>query len=291
VIATSAIGGKTGKATITLCPPPWAGPWRNALGIYLVAVFLTGLLLIGLWPQSQSDAGASKQIEASTKEDKKAETPKTAQPVDTQTGSANAPQSQADKDKDAAKTKTSSAGAGHDNAQQDKKEPANDAKQKQATENNAGEGEVKTMLGLMLKDTNLMLLVLLGGVLGSFLHSARSYADFVGNRQMKGSWAWWYFLHPFMGAALALIFYMALRGGFLAVTGGASKSEISPYGVTSIAALVGMFSKQATLKLADVFETLFKSDKSNETKDQLHNSNTPAAGTNQSSTPIGGGTK
>ena len=74
-----------------------------------------------------------------------------------------------------------------------------------------------------------------------------------------------------MGAALALIFYMAVRGGFLAVTAGSGTKgvELSPYGVTSIAALAGMFSKQATLKLGDVFETLFKSEKSKELKDQL----------------------
>ena len=33
------------------------------------------------------------------------------------------------------------------------------------------------------------------------------------------------------------------------------------YGLTAISGLVGMFSKQATTKLSEVFTTLFKTDK------------------------------
>lgn len=56
--------------------------------------------------------------------------------------------------------------------------------------------------------------------------------------------------------ALAVIFYLVLRGGLLSA--GASASDISPYGFAAVAGLVGMFSKQATDKLEEVFSNLFQ---------------------------------
>jgi hypothetical protein len=57
--------------------------------------------------------------------------------------------------------------------------------------------------------------------------------------------------------ALALVFYFVIRGGFLTTSGGAK--DINPYGIAALAGLVGMFSKQATDKLSEVFSTLFRS--------------------------------
>ena len=57
--------------------------------------------------------------------------------------------------------------------------------------------------------------------------------------------------------ALALVFYFVIRGGFLTTSGGAR--DINPYGIAALAGLVGMFSKQATDKLGEVFGTLFRS--------------------------------
>ena len=56
--------------------------------------------------------------------------------------------------------------------------------------------------------------------------------------------------------ALALVFYFVIRGGFLTTSGGAK--DINPYGIAALAGLVGMFSKQATDKLSEVFGTLFR---------------------------------
>jgi hypothetical protein len=99
----------------------------------------------------------------------------------------------------------------------------------------------------------------------------QSFTDFVGNRTIKSQWAWWYYFHPFIGAGLALVFYAAMRGGFMAITSGsnAKASELNPFGVVSVAALVGMFSRAATMKLGEVFDTVFKSDKAKESKDKL----------------------
>lgn len=98
--------------------------------------------------------------------------------------------------------------------------------------------------------------MILIGALGSFIHAATSFATYVGNESLKESWMWWYVLRPFMGMALALIFYFVLRGGML--SGGAKAEDISLFGIAAVAGLVGMFSKQATDKLEDVFDNLFK---------------------------------
>lgn len=59
---------------------------------------------------------------------------------------------------------------------------------------------------------------------------------------------------PLMGAALALIAYLAVRGGL--TTALSSSADISPFGVAAVAALVGMFSRETAEKLRAVFATL-----------------------------------
>jgi hypothetical protein len=111
----------------------------------------------------------------------------------------------------------------------------------------------------MKLDTQLILLVMIAGAMGSFVHIATSFSDYVGNDRLSLSWLWWYLLRPFIGMTLAAIFYVAIRGGFLGT--GDQSGDINPYGVAALAGLVGMFSKQATDKLNEVFDTLFKTDK------------------------------
>ena len=105
-------------------------------------------------------------------------------------------------------------------------------------------------------ETRFLLLVMVAGALGSYIHLATSFADYLGNRQFVKSWGWWYILRPFIGMALAIMFYFAARGGLIAGTTGAD--NLSPYGIAAIAGLAGLFSKQATDKLREVFENLFK---------------------------------
>ena len=106
-------------------------------------------------------------------------------------------------------------------------------------------------------DERLILLVIVAGILGAFVHGATSLADYLGNNNFSSSWSWFYFLRPAIGMSLALVFYFVIRGGFLSTTGGAA--DINPYGIAALAGLVGMFSKQATDKLSEVFSTLFRS--------------------------------
>jgi len=105
-------------------------------------------------------------------------------------------------------------------------------------------------------DERLILLVIVAGMLGSFVHGATSLADYLGNNNFDRNWTWFYVLRPAIGMALALVFYFVIRGGFLTTTGGAK--DINPYGIAALAGLVGMFSKQATDKLSEVFSTLFR---------------------------------
>lgn len=113
----------------------------------------------------------------------------------------------------------------------------------------------------------LILLVLAVGALGSYIHSATSFVSYVGNRSLLASWVLWYWLRPFIGMALALIFYFVIRGGLLSA--GATAEELSLFGIMAIAGLVGMFSKQATDKLRETFDNLFRTDTADERRDKL----------------------
>jgi hypothetical protein len=119
----------------------------------------------------------------------------------------------------------------------------------------------------MSLEMRFLMIAVLGGALGSYIHAATSFVDYLGNRKFVRSWTWWYLLRPFIGVALALLIYFAVRGGLISASTGAS--GLSPYGVAAIAGMAGLFSKQATDKLREVFETLFKTDHPPDRSDKL----------------------
>ena len=108
------------------------------------------------------------------------------------------------------------------------------------------------------RELQLLLLVVFAGALGSLIHITKSATAYIGNGNMKASWFWWYLTGPLVGMAMALIFYAVLRGGFLVGTP-ADEKFVNPFGVVVVGALVGMFSDKASLKLGEIFDTLFKS--------------------------------
>jgi hypothetical protein len=122
-------------------------------------------------------------------------------------------------------------------------------------------------------EERLILLVIVAGALGSYIHAATSYVDYRGNREFKPSWLLWYVARPFIGICLALVIYFAVRGGLLLLVLKGSDvtdaAHINPFGVAAVAAMTGMFSKQASDKLAEVFDTLFKSRGDEKRKDSL----------------------
>jgi hypothetical protein len=107
------------------------------------------------------------------------------------------------------------------------------------------------------RDVQLLLLAIFAGALGSIFHALKSLGDFIGNRTVIASWYWWYISRPFLGMALALIFYAVLRGGFV-VGSPADAKVVNPFGVLAIGALVGMFADKAAQKLAEVFDVVFR---------------------------------
>jgi hypothetical protein len=111
-------------------------------------------------------------------------------------------------------------------------------------------------------EVRLLLIVSFAGALGSLVHAVRSYYWYIGNRELVRSWIAKYLMQPFAGTALAVVFYLVIRGGFFSPQAGFR--ETSPFGFAALAALVGMFSEQAVLKLKDVAETILAKPKPGE---------------------------
>ncbi len=105
------------------------------------------------------------------------------------------------------------------------------------------------------KEWGLLLLIALLGAVGGLIHGASSFAVFTGNRQLRVSWIWWYALKPILGALVALVFYLVYRAGFGGNDVGLSTADCMKVG--ALAGLVGLFSEPATLKLKEIFDTVF----------------------------------
>ena len=109
------------------------------------------------------------------------------------------------------------------------------------------------------QELRLLLLTISIGALGASIIALQSIADYRGQRKLTNSWVMFYLVRPFVGAGVALVFYVVIRGGFLAGTDIDARTT-TPYGIVAVAALVGMFSDKAVLKLNEVFLTLFKTE-------------------------------
>ena len=84
---------------------------------------------------------------------------------------------------------------------------------------------------------------------------ASSFAAHCAHRDFKVSWLWWYSMRFVVGTGLGLLLYVALRGGLF--SGDFTTKQVNPYGIAAVAGLTGMFSKQATDKLAQLFDVAF----------------------------------
>lgn len=108
-------------------------------------------------------------------------------------------------------------------------------------------------------EVRLLLIVSLAGTLGTLVHEIRSLYWYIGNRDLVRSWIAKYVMQPFAGTALAVVFYLVIRGGFFSPQAGFKQT--SPFGFAALAAMVGMFSEQAVLKLKEVAETVLAKPK------------------------------
>ncbi len=134
-----------------------------------------------------------------------------------------------------------------------------------------GAQPVPLLLGLLHprldSDATLLLLVVLASAVGSFVHVATSFANYAGRNRFEISWVTWYALRCLIGAGLATVFYFVVRAGFF--SGDAPNSAVNAYGIAAVAGFVGLFSRQATDKLRELFDTLFKTEGSEEEVDPV----------------------
>jgi len=103
------------------------------------------------------------------------------------------------------------------------------------------------------QDKDFLILLAAAGALGAMAHVLRSFYVYAGERKLVKSWLISYFLIPEVGAIVAVVVYIVLRGGLIA--GGVAQQN--PFGFAAVGVLVGMFSSQALEMLKKVFETLF----------------------------------
>ena len=104
----------------------------------------------------------------------------------------------------------------------------------------------------------LLVMVVFAGALGNCLHGLRSLIWHVGYRKLRVSWLLKYYLSPFVGAAMAVIFFLAVAAGFTTNQG----SNI--FVLIGLAGLVGMFSNEASVKLKSIAEGLLAEAKKDE---------------------------
>jgi hypothetical protein len=97
-------------------------------------------------------------------------------------------------------------------------------------------------------------LVLVAGALGAYIHAATSFGSHLGAGDFSTSWLWWYVLRPLVGASLAGLLYLAVRGGLVSVSTG--EADVNPYGMAALAGLAGLFSTPLTARLATIFDAI-----------------------------------
>jgi hypothetical protein len=106
-------------------------------------------------------------------------------------------------------------------------------------------------------DGSLLLLAALVGALASLAEVSFRFATNAGRDELSSRWTWSYVLRPMQGAVLAVAAYFTLRAGLV---GSSSTGPLNPYGIASLAALVGLFTRQAFQKLKGVFNSLWGVD-------------------------------
>jgi hypothetical protein len=254
VFAKGSVGPTMGAATVHLVADPWGGGGVLVLGLTLWALFAVVGLVYLKWPppmdRARTEAAHSALANATQDWNTRLTLLKAAE-------NAFAP------------LKSQSASPERSNAETSliqRRAEVEDAKRIVDAREHDDLHQQKILEQTQEEERVLFVLVALVGALGSIVHISRSFMDFVGNRRLRPSWTWWYLLSPLNGAALAVIVYLALRGGFLPT---APPGGVNPFGFVAMAGLVGLFSKQATQKLDEVFTTLFRTDKPAELKDKL----------------------
>jgi hypothetical protein len=102
-------------------------------------------------------------------------------------------------------------------------------------------------------EQNVLVMIILMGTLGGFVHWISSLGKYVGNRKLMRSWLVWYLLMPVSGATLAPAVYLLLRVGVLAN----GTDHLNLLGLYAFALLTGLFAEQALEMLSKTFQQVF----------------------------------
>jgi hypothetical protein len=115
--------------------------------------------------------------------------------------------------------------------------------------------EIPSPCDLEVQLWRIILLVAWVGAIGGLTHAMGSFGTYVGNRELKASWLWWYALRPCLSAAVAVLVFLVFRAGLGAPDLGLDAGDCLK--VAGFAGLVGLFAEPATVKLKDIFEAVF----------------------------------
>lgn len=109
-----------------------------------------------------------------------------------------------------------------------------------------------TQSGCITADGYLFLVVLFAGMIGAIIRAVIYLTWRVGDKKFNVTWAWYYLFQPFLGAGMAMVVYVVIRGGF---NGGAiGKGNV--YAFAAVAFLTALFSDNAMAKLKLIAESL-----------------------------------
>ena len=103
----------------------------------------------------------------------------------------------------------------------------------------------------------MVVLVIVLAALGGQIRCVKSVWWYVGNRDLKKSWVPMYLLSPLVGSMLGFVFFLLVRGGLLALN--PDMETASEVGLAGAAALVGMFSDEASMKFKAIAQAIFSS--------------------------------
>lgn len=142
--------------------------------------------------------------------------------------------------------------------------PSSGAPTTDATRNELNIGFWKTCAP---SEAKMFLIIMVCAALGNMVHLLRSFFRYVGNMRLKWNWVPMYIFLPVVAATLGVVFYLVMRGGLLSAKTGLADTNL--FGFAAAAALVGMFTEMAVIKLRDVAMAFFAPLESLEGKDRL----------------------
>ena len=194
VIATSDKTQVVGYANVTLIADTWVGWGPRRIGIWLIVLAVIVPLLYLRWPPpSPSDrtrltAAVGAQHAANTVLQEREDAVKKLEASLTQTRQKAAARTPGNADLDRElQNQTDTLTASLATANESLIAAQRDIQTKQF----AVDEEQAALIASKTDERVLFMLVLLAGALGSFVHTTRSFVDFVGNRRLCPSWGWW----------------------------------------------------------------------------------------------------